>query len=244
MSSALTITHPEPSGVRRAGGKLLSVLVGVGFTFVLFWIVATFAQNPSAKPAIEMDTLRAISLPFDPPPPPKLTPPTPTEAPVTVTGFEASASDSPVKVVAIPPDILDMLPPPPAAPPANIHVGKLYTEFKPQIDLTVSEKRIYQTSEVDESPHALTRPIRRIPDYVTNGAVRLSMVVIVVIDPKGLPKSIKLASSSGIPEFDEIILKSIKDWTFSPAVKKGKRVNCVVEQPINFAASPGTLFGT
>jgi TonB family protein len=53
-----------------------------------------------------------------------------------------------------------------------------------------------------------------------------------VVDAKGEIGNVRIASSSGNPEFDAIILNNIREWSFSPAIRKGRKVRCLLQQAV------------
>ena len=55
----------------------------------------------------------------------------------------------------------------------------------------------------------------------------------VIIGTNGEVGKVRLTQSSGKPEFDNLMIEAIKDWVFSPAIKGGKKVRCLIEQKIS-----------
>jgi TonB family protein len=45
---------------------------------------------------------------------------------------------------------------------------------------------------------------------------------------------VKVVKSSGEAEVDEIVTENIRTWGFSPAIKRGKKVRCLLQQPYIF----------
>lgn len=220
-----------PDGKMDLRQGIVSVLLGIGFTWLLFFGIAHFDQAaPSEAPADFMD-LKVVSL-QEPPPPPREVPPEPLVAETILTGFEAAPSDSPVQIAVTPPDLEDMLPPPPVAPPAVIQVGLLYTNFKPKLDIAAPADHIYQAAEVDQIPRALNQAIPHIPSRVRDNATQLRCTLLFVVNVDGEIKNVRVAGSSGNPDFDAIIAANILEWTFSPAVRKGVKVRCLVQKAI------------
>jgi hypothetical protein len=231
----MTAAHPVPlASLRSRRLRQLSVssLLGLGFTLVLFLSIAYFERIRPPAPAVEYDDLRAVSPPLEPPPPPRVIP-VETAAPIAATGLEATPSDSPVKIAVTPPDLDALLPPPDAAPPAQIEVGKLYSEFKPRIDVSGGDLRIYQTNEVDQLPQVLYRVDPVIPASVRGGVSSFRVVLMVLIDGTGAITSVRVAAPSGNPEYDAIVAQNVRlGWTFSAAVRRGKKVKCLLEQKV------------
>ena len=237
-----TITLPRESAGANFRAEALSIALGAGFTLALFLAVAHF--DSAAPPATDPDLseLHVMALPPETPPPrPVETPATPTTA-VPFAGLEVGASDSPVRIAVVPPDLAALMPVDTIAPSAKIEPAKLYTEFKPRTELDGDFGRIFQPEEVDQRPHALVRPNPSIPGIVRGNAKKLAILVLVLIDTHGAVTDIRVLQPSGNQYFDEIILRDIRTaWVFSPAVKRGHKVRCLLQQNVrvNFTnASP------
>lgn len=72
------------------------------------------------------------------------------------------------------------------------------------------------------------------------------MTLVLIIDTAGAVQSIRVLKSSGNLKFDNIVLECVRDeWEFSPAVRKGKKVRCMVQQLVWYkwtdSGSPFTL---
>lgn len=238
--SILQLRHDPPG----AAPILLSVALGTLFTWFLFAGVAHFDRASPGDPPAQFDDVKAVALPLEPPPPPRTAAPETEPSPITatVTGFDAAPSDSPVKIAVSPPDLDALASTPQVAPPAVIQIGRLFAEFKPKTDLTYDAQHIYQRSEVDQRPTVLYRKVPRIPRVVRGEAKSLGVVLLLVIDATGGVGDIRIARSSGNPKFDAIIVEDIKEWGFSPAIRKGRKVRCLVEQPVKVMWTPGSPF--
>ncbi len=198
-------------------------------------------QHPDRAPA-DLSDLRAVALPLDPPPPPDVVheedlPPT-----TNIANFEASLAESPVKITVVPPDLAAMMPPPQAAPPASIQVGQLYQEFRPKLAMMPVEKKIYQAVEVDELPKVLDRVLPQVSRRVRDDAESLHVTLIFVVDIDGTVRNVRLLKGSGNREFDDIMTQNIQQWTFSPAIRKGVRVRCLIQQSVTVVWQGGSPF--
>ena len=178
----------------------------------------------------------------EPPPPPREVPREAAPVETTLTGFEPAPADSPVRIAITPPDLEALLPAPPLAPPAVIQTGQLFAELKPRMDLTLLGDHIFQMAEVDQVPQVLNRVTPDIPASVRQGASVLRASLVFVVDANGEIGQVRLASSSGNRDFDAIVAENIKAWTFSPAVRKGKKVRCLLQQAVIIKWSCGSRF--
>jgi len=209
----------------------LSLVVGAAFTLLLFVSMARFERGGQHGPAPVMEDIREISLPLDLPPPPVAeTEPQPDGA--TITGIEVASEESPVRIAVTVP-ILEALPVP-QAPPARIQTSAVYKDLRPRMDLSNDPQHVYQQSEVDQRPVVLVKTAPLIPPNVRKGARALRVNLLFLVDRDGTAGKIRVLKSSGNTAYDAIVAKCVREeWVFSPAVKKGKKVKCLVEQAIN-----------
>ena len=235
------------SGAGSAARNALSVLMGAGFTFCLFWGVAHYARVAPSHPAVEIDDLRAVALPIQPPPPPSSVQPEtePAITTVTVVDFAPGPSDSPVKIAITLPSLDSLLPATRLALPAMLQVGQLYGEFKPHTDLVVDTQRVFQQSEVDSIPTALYRPPPSISRRLFKDADKIRVTLLFVVEANGTITNVRVVRPSGNPEVDTIVLETVqKEWGYAPAMKRGKKVRCLLQQPFTIvlpSASPFVL---
>jgi TonB family protein len=94
---------------------------------------------------------------------------------------------------------------------------------------------------VDQRPKILSESNPFIPPVVRRGASTLRVTLLFVIGTTGTVESIRVLESSGNAPFDDIVAECIKyKWVFSPAIRNGKRVKCMVQRAIivNWKLSP------
>ena len=226
------------------GRTTLSLLLGTGFTLALFLGIAHYEKAAPPSPSRDLDDLRVAVMPVTPPP----VPVTPTETMpdvVPMLGFEYSPADSPVSLAVSPPDLAQLLPEDLSkAPPVGAQFNLRLADFKPSLSHVQDTQYIYQRSEVDQPPAVLERPGPHVSSRVRDNAPELHVRLLVVIDPNGVAGNIRLTKSSGNREFDALMVEYIKEWVFSPAMKGGKRVRCLIEQGITIQWRKGSPFET
>ena len=231
----------ETSG---AGQNALSLFLGTGFTLGLFLGIAHYEKTAPSSPPPELDDLRVAVLPVQPPP----LPVTPIESVPDFTpmaGFELSPSESTVKIAVSPPNLTAILPEDLSkAPPANAQVNLRLTDFKPKMSFFDDSQHVYQRSEVDRAPAVLERPNPQVSSRIRDNAAVLRVTMVVVIDTSGAVGTIRLTKGSGNPRFDDLMLEYIREWVFSPALKGGKKVRCLIEQAITVQWRAGSPFST
>lgn len=234
---------PAESLVANALAEGACLLLGAGVTLTLFFGVAHFAALDEPAPETGFADLRAMSLPMEAPPPrPVETPPVAVAA-TPFAGLEVSATDSPVRIAVVPPDLSQLLPATTTAPAAKIEPAQLFTQFKPRTDIGGDFSRIFQQHEVDQRPTVLSRPKPYIPPVVRGNAETLRISVLLLIDTHGAVNSIRVLQPSGNEHFDAIILRDIREaWVFTPAMKNGHKVRCLVQQNVRVVWSGGSPF--
>ena len=222
------------------GQETVYWLAGLTFTFALFFAMARFENLGTVRPGADIEEMRVISLPVEPPPPQ----PQPTEtiqAPdvTPLTGIDAGSSDSPVKIAVVPPD-LEALMPNTRMPSAKVEVGRLYTNLKPKADIDGDVRRVYQESEVDQPPRAMIRVGAPVTAGQFGDEKVLRVTLLLVIDVTGHAESVRILKSSGKAGFDEIVARTVKDaWVFSPALRRGKKVRCLAQQAFRMTFAGG-----
>jgi TonB family protein len=226
----------------------ISVVLGAGFSLGIFLSIAHFlrAQEDSAQAPATVDDLETVTLAMPPPPPP----PKAEEKPVVATelsdaialGLAEEPSASPVKIAPSPPNLEELLPM--AQVPAQIATGAvgLESDLKPTLALTFDENRVYQKSEVDKPPYPTSRVEPSVPARLLGESRRRTVVVLFVVDTRGAVGNIRVLRSSDDADFDEIVTNSISEWTFSPAIKRGKAVRCLIQQQITVQMEQRDVF--
>jgi TonB family protein len=161
----------------------------------------------------------------------------------TVTGFDFSPSDSPVKIAVSPPSFNDLVSTNQVAPPAAIRIGQLQGDFKPKMGLAISLQHVYQRTEVDNPPTVLFRAVPAITRRFFGESTELRVTLLFVVEPNGAITNVRIAKSSGIPEVDTIVAESVQnDWGFAPASKKGKKVRCFLQEQIRIQLPHASRF--
>ena len=240
-----TATLPPLESARaNAVAEALSIALGAGVTLALFLVVAHFGGVEEKTEEAEIVDMRAMSIPLEAPPP------RPVETQQAVAdaspfaGLDIAATDSPVRIAVVPPDLSALLPVNTTAPAAKIDPARLYTEFKPRTEIGGDFSRIFQQSEVDQRPAVVSRPKPYVPPVVRMGADSLRISVLILVDTRGAVSNVRVLQGSGNKHFDAIILRDIREaWVFSPAMKKGRKVRCLVQQNVRVEWSGGSLLG-
>lgn len=239
----MTDVAPPISAAPAAFGRkdgLVSLGLGTGFTCVLFLGLALFDRAAPPPPPAEVVDLHAVLA--DPPPP---IPPHETSEPLPLTAalrnIVPTPSESPVQITITPPD-LEMLLPPQEAPPAVIQVAPLYRDLRPRLDLAPPADYVFQMGDVDRLPEVLNRVAPRIPPALTNRIQVPRVTLMFVVDAVGGVQNLRVIGTCGNAEVDEIVRKSVLEWTFAPAMRRGQPVACLMQQAMVLRITAGRKF--
>lgn len=215
----------------------ISIVTGAGFSLGLFASIAQFLSvHEQAAPSMQDDLETLTAATFLPPPPP----PKPDDRPAVVEelreaislGIPEEPSVSPVTIPPSPPAYEELLPV--SHLPDHVVTGLIGvdTALKPTIEVVFESDHVFQRSEVDKPPMLISRPDPSVPAHLRENKKGLSALVVFVVDAHGVVGKAHVAESSGNPEFDAIVSANIGEWRFSPAIRKGKPVRCLVQQLI------------
>jgi TonB family protein len=205
--------------------------------------MAHFQGEGPTVAAREFEDLHSVPSIFEPPPP-KVEEVQPREAEVVpFTGLEIGSSGSAVKISVVPPDLARIIRTTEIPPRASIQVSQLYTDMKPRTGVSAGAERVYKPSEVDKAPVAVVKVIARVSKRVREDADQLRTTLELVVDAKGEVVTIRVLRSSGNAEFDTIVSQCVqRDWVFSPAIKNGRNVKCLVDQLVWYKWTTGSPF--
>lgn len=242
MSATASIVQPS-KGAAWVAEEAASLLFGAGLTFCLFLAMAHFENVRTAPQAPEIEELRTATAIAEPPPPKVEQHVEQPDVMIPLTGIDIAASDSAVKLAVVPPDIAKIMPQSELPPRATIQFNQLLTDLRPHSGDLAESRRIYQQNEVDKKPEAIVKTIARVSNYARGNAQELRATLLLVIDTEGGIESIKLIRPSGNKDFDTIVTECVKEeWVFSPAIRHGKKVRCMVQQLVWYKWTGGDKF--
>lgn len=232
----MTAGHRSLAG---AGRMALNLAAGV----VVTWLLITglsLVQKPSLTPPPALATeLHSVELPVPPPPPPReQTEAEPLAGQISsLVQLEAVRSESPVKLPVLP-ELPETVPPVMGVPRLDFAPAV----FKPApVEEEFDNRHVYAKSEVDQR----CMPLLKVRPQVTRELLRAArvreVVFMFIVNKDGSVQNLWLAVSSGNPQLDEISSQAIRQWKFSPALRKGRKVRQWVRQSIEYqlpTASP------
>ena len=98
---------------------------------------------------------------------------------------------------------------------------------QPLVTAEAPTGRLFDTSDVDVAPRVETRVEPQLPGNLVGHAVNDVVVVRILVSHTGHPFHVNLLRRSKLgPSVDEAVVTAVKQWTFSPARKRGDVVSC------------------
>jgi periplasmic protein TonB len=234
-----TVAAPAVTAERAIG-----LVLGIGFTFGLFWAMSHVDHQGTETEQPQFEEIYMATLAPPPPPPTVNHESTAPPAPVFVMapGFAAEATGSPVRIVARPPRLDSLVEETRVPPPAAVRVDGLLEAFKPRLDLGGEPSHIYQRDEVDQRPKVIKRVVPNVTRKLVEDLKRPRTRFLVVVNTDGTASNIRIIEASSSPELDERALEALRQWTFSPGIRKGRPVRTLIEQSIYVRWTGGSRF--
>jgi TonB family protein len=85
----------------------------------------------------------------------------------------------------------------------------------------------FEMKDVNESPRVETRVEPKVPDALKGRSSNEVVVVRALVSQSGHPSRVSLLRGAKAgPELDTVVVEAVNQWTFTPAMKKGKAVSC------------------
>src|SRR5690606_9059704 len=213
--------------------RCLTVVGGVGISALIFLGLQLAQWTPDTEPPIEARELQAVALPPPPPPP-------------TIVAHEPP-----------PPQLMEMSPVPSSSPvrfaltidpveiprfQAKARIEFTRDAFKPQPRaLEHVENRVYNVRDVDRLPVPVFRKAPRVPPAMLRAADSPMVRLTFVVATNGRVEDVRIVQAA-TPEIGELVADAIAEWQFEPAIKDGKKVRCVVLQPVRLHPPSGNPF--
>jgi periplasmic protein TonB len=212
----------------------------------LILIVLAFLRAPQETgPAAEVYTARLVTLPFDePPPPPREQAPQepgPIVGPIRLEIAPEAVSAVHILVPNLPLSDTEMPPPPArAVVAARFDIAKSVARPVDSGDLTAT--RIFSRNEVDQPPLVVYRVTPKLSDRKVSKMATPRVGLLLVVNTDGSVGDVRVMRGSGDEDFDQIMIETIREWRFSPAILKGHKVRCWAEEMITVKLSGATPF--
>lgn len=214
---------------------------GLGFTLLILAVIA-FAPKATHPPEeTSVEEVRAVEVP-EPPPPPPPTKAVGTPLPPTPIVFEEAPSTSSVRITPtpIPTAPLETI----ARPAYALRFDFSPGEFRPDTgDWEPDANHIFQRSEVDQQVVAIYKKAPNISNDLFKTIRNPRVRVLMVVNVDGSVEGVRILHGTNT-EFDSLVADAMRTWRFRPAMKKGKKVRCLVEQPVYVKSPISNPFST
>jgi TonB family protein len=227
-----------------ANGRVSRLLCGLagGMCAATIFSVLALSRAPRGEAApLDVYAARAVSMPIETPPPD----PTESAEPVSVAGpirLEIAASNSTIRIQVPDVPVLVVNPAPPAARPAVIarfDIAK--SAARPHIETAETDsRRVFDHSDVDQQPMALQRVQPRITYNEASLVDTPRTTMLLIVNTDGSVGDVRILHTSHDERFDARMIDAIREWRFSPAMRKGRKVRCWVQQSISVQLTLGS----
>jgi TonB family protein len=143
-------------------------------------------------------------------------PPKNVRQPIAPAGQVVAAAPAPVAVIE---PVRELVAPPPP-PPVVVTPAAAIVSSEPA-------RPYFEPKDVNEQPVVANRVEPRLPEDLRSREISEVLVVRLLVSQTGHPSSISLLRRSRTGQsLDDAVVAAIKQWTFSPAKKKGDAVSC------------------
>jgi TonB family protein len=231
-------------GLATAAAVLL-IVGAIGVPLGRLWLgrgqqivpVAATAPRPAATPApkqpvapqaVPAAATAATAAAAAPAPaaaaPVKTTPPAATRKPPTRADAKPAAAEPQVpQIAAVAPTFVAEAPPAAVLPPPEPVAPALVAPAMPESPIGP----FYETRSVDQAPQVTHRVEPRLPASLQGQPLKEIVIVRVLVSQTGKAAltSVLRRSKAGL-ELDNAVLAAVRQWSFTPATKKGAAVSC------------------
>ena len=212
----------------------------------LILIVLAFLRAPlKPGPATEIYTAHLVTLPFDEPPPPPREQAPPVPGPI-VGPMRMEIAPEAVSAVHIQVPEIPLLDNETQPPPARAVVAARFDLAKSiarPVDVEdLSGRRIFSRNEVDQRPMVVYRVTPKFSGQRVAKMATPSVVLLLVVNTDGSVGDVRVMRGSGEEDFDQTMIDTIREWRFNPAILKGRKVRCWVEQRVSVKLSGANPF--
>lgn len=245
MSRNLPAEMPVSLFPASASLQIAQTLGGLACAGLILIVLAFLRAPRELGPATEIYTAHLVTLPFDEPPPPPREQAPPDPGPI-VGPMRLEIAPEAVSAVHIQvPELLPLdteMPPPPARAVVAARFDLAKSIARPVEVDDLAARRIFSRNEVDQRPMVVYRVTPKLSTKMVSKMTTPRVVLLLVVNTDGSVGEVRLMLSSGEDEFDQTIIEAVRDWQFSPAILKGRKVRCWVEQRVTVKVSEANPF--
>ncbi|MCF3652520.1 energy transducer TonB [Synoicihabitans lomoniglobus] len=116
--------------------------------------------------------------------------------------------------------------------PVTIATAKPRPAPEPDAVVTINDVRYPVFTTESLKPLKTKRPIY--PKEARRDEVQGNALVVVLVDPAGMPREVSLKLSEPTPAFGEAALAAVKQWKFRPYVWNGEPAAYIIQVPVAF----------
>ena len=245
MSRNLPAEMPESLFPVSASLQIVQTLGGLACAGLILIVLAFLRAPREPGPATESYTARLVTLPFDEPPPPPREQAPPEPGPI-VGPMRLEIAPEAVSAVHIQvpdvPGLYTEMPPPPARAIVAARFDLANSIARPVEVDDMPARRIFSRNEVDQRPMVVYRVTPNLSNQRVSKMATPRVVLLLVVNTDGSVGDVRVMRGSGEEDFDQAIIETIREWRFSPAILKGQKVRCWVEQMVSVKLSGATPF--
>jgi periplasmic protein TonB len=245
MSRNLSAEMPVSLFPASASLQVMQTLGGMACAGLILIVLAFLRAPREAGPAAEIYSAQMVTLPFDEPPPPPREQAPPEPGPIVGPMRLEISRDAASAVQIQVPNLLMFdadMPPPPARAVVAAQFALANSIARPVNVDDLSAQRIFNRNEVDQPPMVVYRVKPNLSEKRVSKMTTPRVVLLLMISTDGSVGDVRLMRGSGEGDFDQTIIDAIREWQFSPAILKGRKVRCWVEQTVSVKVSDATPF--
>ncbi len=235
--------HPAPVTAPRTtrsefAAHAASLAAGLAASAVILVALSLVQKRSAGAPAPAIEDLHEVALAVETPPPAAPAEETPPEAGSSFLQLEPERTGSSVKLPAMPLQA-EVVP----VPTGMIQLDLSAAVFKPgNISPEFEDRHVFRRDEVDQPCRPVLRVHPLVARFMLQGARRIQGVFILIVNRDGSVDSIRQAKTSGSELFDRACATALRQWKFSPGIRRGKPVRQLAEQAMAFELTEGSPF--
>jgi protein TonB len=209
--------------------QIISMGGGAAVSLAIFFGIAQARRIGAVRPPPSLDDIVSVTMPLTapPPPPPEERFREEAAAPASVQ-LDPAPANSPIRVEAVP-IALETL-----AAPVIRAVRVIPREFTPHLNsgnLEFDSSHIWEKTQVDQKPVVIYRKYPDISGSLYKSIKDPRITVMFVVNADGSVENLHVEHAVD-PTFDQLVTDAIKEWQFTPAIKKGRKVRCWLQEEV------------
>lgn len=210
-------------------GLLLALVMGVGFTAILFCILPFSHNIAQPKGAIELRTASVAELP--PPVEQEVQPDAPPEEKPKETEPEPQLAAETPEAISLSSD-LDV------ATGTGGGLEGFGGDIKKMTTVETVKEDVFEVAELEKRPEPVSQVAPNYPADLRKAKIEGVVTLVFLLSEEGQVEDARVENSSR-PEFEKPALEAIRKWRFRPGMKEGKPVRTYIRIPMRFRVQTG-----